>query len=80
VRILFAGTPAVAVPALDTLSDAGFDIAAVLTRVDAPVGRKKTLTPSPVAARAGELGLPLIKTNRFDSSVISRLAAPGRQQ
>jgi methionyl-tRNA formyltransferase len=74
VRILFAGTPAVAVPSLDTLSAAGFDIAAVLTRVDAPVGRKKTLTPSPVAVRAEELGLPVIKANRFDGGVIARLA------
>ncbi|MHA7264596.1 methionyl-tRNA formyltransferase [Arthrobacter sp. TMN-37] len=74
-RILFAGTPAVAVPALDILSDAGFEIAAVLTRVDAPVGRKKTLTPSPVAARAQELGLPLIKANRFTDEVVAQLAA-----
>jgi methionyl-tRNA formyltransferase len=74
VRILFAGTPAVAVPALDALSAAGFDIAAVLTRVDAPVGRKKVLTPSPVARRAEELALPVIKANRFDGEVIDRLA------
>ncbi|TDK27839.1 methionyl-tRNA formyltransferase [Arthrobacter crusticola] len=74
-RILFAGTPAVAVPSLNTLSDAGFEIAAVLTRVDAPVGRKRTLAPSPVAARAEELGLPLIKTNRFTDEVVEQLAA-----
>ncbi|MBG6217648.1 methionyl-tRNA formyltransferase [Arthrobacter sp. CAN_A6] len=74
-RILFAGTPRVAVPSLQALSDAGFEIAAVLTRVDAPLGRKKVLTPSPVAGRAEELGLPVIKANRFDDTVIAELDA-----
>ncbi|MBG6182657.1 methionyl-tRNA formyltransferase [Arthrobacter sp. CAN_A214] len=74
-RILFAGTPLVAVPSLQALSDAGFDIAAVLTRVDAPLGRKKVSTPSPVASRAEELGLPVIKANRFDDTVIAELDA-----
>lgn len=74
-RILFAGTPSVAVPSLDALSDAGFEIAAVLTRVDAPQGRKRVLTPSPVAMRAEELGLPVIKANRFDDAVITELDA-----
>ncbi|MDQ4046291.1 MAG: methionyl-tRNA formyltransferase, partial [Actinomycetota bacterium] len=39
-RVLFAGTPAVAVPSLDALIEAGFDVVAVLTRPDAPTGRK----------------------------------------
>jgi methionyl-tRNA formyltransferase len=56
-RVLFAGTPAVAVPSLDALVQAGFDVVAVLTRPDAPVGRKRVLTPSPVAARAADLGI-----------------------
>ncbi|MGW9550283.1 methionyl-tRNA formyltransferase [Citricoccus zhacaiensis] len=64
-RILFAGTPDTAVPSLDALVDAGFTIAAVLTRPDAPVGRKRVLTPSPVAARATELGLPILHASRL---------------
>lgn len=72
-RILFAGTPAVAVPSLRALVDAGFDVAAVLTRVDAPVGRRKVLTPSPVAAAAEELGLPVLKANRFGPDLIAHL-------
>ncbi|WP_026550336.1 methionyl-tRNA formyltransferase [Arthrobacter sp. Br18] len=74
-RVLFAGTPPVAVPSLQALFDAGLDIAAVLTRVDAPLGRKKIRTPSPVACRAEELGLAVIKANRFDDAVIAELDA-----
>ncbi|MBG6225615.1 methionyl-tRNA formyltransferase [Arthrobacter sp. CAN_A2] len=74
-RILFAGTPGVAVPSLRALVDAGFDVVAVLTRVDAPVGRRKVLTPSPVAAAAEELGLPVIKANRFTPELVTRLGA-----
>jgi methionyl-tRNA formyltransferase len=72
-RILFAGTPEVAVPSLRALVEAGFDVAAVLTRVDAPVGRRKVLTPSPVAAAADELGLPVVKANRFTPELIDHL-------
>jgi methionyl-tRNA formyltransferase len=64
-RLVFAGTPPVAVPALDALAAGRHELAAVLTRADAPHGRKKVLTPSPVAARADELGIPTIKANRL---------------
>ncbi|MHA7181174.1 methionyl-tRNA formyltransferase [Arthrobacter sp. MDB2-24] len=72
-RILFAGTPEVAVPSLRALVDASFDVAAVLTRVDAPVGRRKVLTPSPVAAAAEDLGLAVLKANRFTPELIDHL-------
>jgi methionyl-tRNA formyltransferase len=74
-RIVFAGTPAVAVPSLEALAAAGFEIVGVLTRPDAPVGRKRTLTPSPVAARAAELGLPMVKAARVTEDVTAQLAA-----
>ncbi|PRA01394.1 methionyl-tRNA formyltransferase [Arthrobacter sp. MYb224] len=73
-RILFAGTPQVAVTSLDHLHAAGFDIAAVLTRPDAPLGRKRVLTASPVAARAEQLGLRTIKSNKIDAEVTGQLA------
>ena len=76
-RILFAGTPAVAVPSLRALVDAGFDVVAVLTRVDAPLGRRKVLTPSPVAAAAEELGLPILRANRFTAELIEELRTLG---
>jgi methionyl-tRNA formyltransferase len=74
VRVLFAGTPAVAVPSLDALVEAGFDVVAVLTRPDAPLGRKRVLTPSPVAARAAELGIDVIHATKVDADVTARIA------
>lgn len=74
-RLVFAGTPAVAVPTLDALVSAGHDIAAVVTRPDAPLGRKRVLTPSPVAAAAERLGLPVIRASRLDDDATARIAA-----
>ncbi len=74
-RVLFAGTPAVALPSLEALRAAGHEIVAVLTRPDAPLGRKRILTPSPVAARATELGLPVIKANKIDAEIAAAIAA-----
>ncbi|GAC1369421.1 MAG: methionyl-tRNA formyltransferase [Pseudarthrobacter sp.] len=74
-RVLFAGTPAVAVPSLDALVSAGFDVVAVLTRPDAPIGRKRVLTPSPVAARASELGIDVIRATRVDDSATAQITA-----
>ncbi|MFJ4030118.1 methionyl-tRNA formyltransferase [Paenarthrobacter sp. NPDC089989] len=74
-RVLFAGTPAVAVPSLNALVNAGFDVVAVLTRPDAPLGRKRVLTPSPVAARAEELGIEVIRAAKVDAEVTAEIAA-----
>ncbi|MCY1675040.1 methionyl-tRNA formyltransferase [Pseudarthrobacter sp. SL88] len=74
-RVLFAGTPAVAVPSLNALVDAGFDVVAVLTRPDAPIGRKRVLTPSPVAARALELGLDVIYAAKVDDAAVEQISA-----
>lgn len=48
-------------------------IACVITREDAPVGRKRVLTPSPVAALAVELGIQVIKANRVTTAVDKQL-------
>ncbi|ALE91911.1 methionyl-tRNA formyltransferase [Arthrobacter alpinus] len=74
-RVLFAGTPAVALPSLEALLAAGHQIVAVLTRPDAALGRKRVLTPSPVAARAQELGLPVIKADKIDAEAAAAIAA-----
>lgn len=47
-RLVFAGTPAVAVPALEALFGSRHEVVAVLTRPDAPAGRGRSLRPSPV--------------------------------
>lgn len=69
-RIVFAGTPEFAVPGLRALVAAGHDVAGVITREDAPRGRKRVLTPSPVAVVADELGLPVHKANRLGADTM----------
>lgn len=76
-RIAFAGTPHAAVPTLEALVAAGHDVVAVLTREDAPVGRKRVLTPSPVAARAEELGLHVVRANRVTDEAATELLDRG---
>ncbi len=63
-----------AVPSLNALVQAGFEIVAVLTRPDAPVGRKRVLTPSPVAARAMELGIEVIRAAKVDTGTTAKIA------
>jgi len=60
-RVVFAGTPDVAVPALEALAASRHEVVAVLTRPDAPAGRGRKLVASPVAQRAEELGIPVLK-------------------
>ena len=60
-RVVFAGTPEVAVPALDAIAASAHELVGVVTRPDAPAGRGRRLTPSPVAQRAEELGVPVLK-------------------
>lgn len=72
-RLVFAGTPAVAVPTLRALA-ADHEIVAVITRPDAPLGRKRVLTPSPVAAAAAMLGLPILKTSRLDEDATAHIS------
>ncbi|WP_281156461.1 methionyl-tRNA formyltransferase [Streptomyces sp. HYC2] len=61
-KLVFAGTPEVAVPALDALLASGrHEVAAVVTRPDAPAGRGRRLVASPVAERAEEAGIEVLK-------------------
>ncbi|NEA46223.1 methionyl-tRNA formyltransferase [Streptomyces sp. SID10815] len=61
-KLVFAGTPEVAVPALDALIASGrHEVAAVVTRPDAPAGRGRRLIASPVAERAEEAGIEVLK-------------------
>ncbi len=64
-KLVFAGTPEVAVPALDALIASGrHEVAAVVTRPDAPAGRGRRLVASPVAERAEEAGIEVLKPTR----------------
>ena len=64
VRLVFAGTPAAALPTLRALAASRHSVAAVVTRPDAPAGRRRRMQPSPVAELAGELGLEILKPAR----------------
>lgn len=59
-RLVFAGTPEVALPSLDALVASSHDVVGVITRPDAPSGRGRTLLPSPVRVRAQEHGIPVL--------------------
>ncbi|MEU8350673.1 MULTISPECIES: methionyl-tRNA formyltransferase [unclassified Streptomyces] len=64
-KLVFAGTPEVAVPSLDALiASDRHEVAAVVTRPDAPAGRGRRLVASPVAQRAEEAGIEVLKPAR----------------
>ncbi|MGI9187832.1 MAG: methionyl-tRNA formyltransferase [Gaiellales bacterium] len=63
-RAPFAGTSAFGAEVLRGLLDAGVEVPLVLSQPDRPAGRKRVLTPPPVAALATELGLPLLQPER----------------
>ncbi len=60
-RLLFAGTPAPAVPSLEALLASDHEVVAVLTRPDARAGRGRGLSRSPVVERADAAGLPVLQ-------------------
>ncbi|WP_432092460.1 methionyl-tRNA formyltransferase [Streptomyces sp. bgisy100] len=74
-KLVFAGTPEVAVPALDALiASDRHEVAAVVTRPDAPAGRGRRLVASPVAQRAEEAGIEVLKPAKpRDPAFLARL-------
>ena len=75
-RLVFAGTPAAALPTLRALAASRHTVAAVVTRPDAPVGRGKKMRRSPVAELAEELGFETLKPVRpSDGWFLDRLRA-----
>lgn len=60
-RIVFMGTPDFSVPSLESLAQAGYDIAAVYSQPDKQRGRGKKVTFSPVKEKALELGIPVFQ-------------------
>ncbi|HHU10052.1 MAG TPA: methionyl-tRNA formyltransferase [Intrasporangiaceae bacterium] len=59
-RVVFAGTPHVALPSLHAIADSAHELVGVVTRPDARAGRGRTLQPSPVKAAALDLGVPVL--------------------
>jgi methionyl-tRNA formyltransferase len=64
VRLVFAGTPAVALPALDATAASSHELLAVLTRPDAPAGRGRRLARSPAATWADEHGVEVLSPEK----------------
>jgi len=77
-RLVFAGTPQTAVPVLDALLASRHEVAAVVTRPDAPVGRGRKVEASPVAQRAAAAGLEALTPARArDPEFLDRLREIG---
>ena len=72
-RVVFAGTPEVALPALAAVAGSAHELVGVVTRPDAPTGRGRRLTPSPVAEAADALGVP-----GPEAGAPARAGVPGR--
>ena len=66
--VVFMGTPAFSAPILRMLHEEGYQVLAVVTQPDRPVGRKKVLTPPPVKEEAVRLGLPVIQPEKLRGS------------
>jgi methionyl-tRNA formyltransferase len=74
VRLVFAGTPQVALPSLWALLDSSHEVVAVVTRPDARAGRGRALTPSPVAEVAASRGIEILRPERAgDPGFLDRL-------
>ena len=68
-RLVFAGTPEAAVPSLEALLASHHEVVAVLTRPDAPAGRGRRTSESPVAARAAAAGIETLKAARLPDAL-----------
>jgi methionyl-tRNA formyltransferase len=76
VRLVFAGTPTVALPSLEALLASRHEVAAVITRPDAPAGRGRQVMASPVRDRAEALGIEVLTPSRLsDTDFQDRLRA-----
>lgn len=74
-RLVFAGSPAAAIPSLTLLAATEHEIVGVLTREDSAIGRRRVLTPTPVAVAAAELDpdVEVIKANRITEQVTAKI-------
>ncbi|RZS66191.1 methionyl-tRNA formyltransferase [Agromyces ramosus] len=73
-RLVFAGTPSAAVPSLERLASGPHEVVAAITRPAAPLGRRRVLTPSPVATSAVEHGIPVIEAARLGDDATGLVA------
>ncbi|MBP3892162.1 MAG: methionyl-tRNA formyltransferase [Solobacterium sp.] len=74
IRVLFIGTPEFACPILQTLYDEKYNLVAVVSQPDKPVGRKHIIEKTPIHALADELGIPVVQPNKLKEEYASVLA------
>lgn len=67
-KIVFMGTPAFSAPILSMLVEEGYEVAAVVTQPDRPVGRKKVMTPPPVKEQAVLHGIEVLQPEKLKGS------------
>ncbi|PKG25218.1 methionyl-tRNA formyltransferase [Niallia nealsonii] len=67
-KIVFMGTPDFSVPVLQQILKDGYEVIAVVTQPDRPVGRKKTLTPPPVKVEAEKHNIPVYQPEKIRQS------------
>ena len=68
-RIVFLGSGAFGIPTLEMLA-ARHEVVAVVSQPDKPAGRGKVLTPTPIALRAAELGIPVTKPTDINEAAV----------
>lgn len=71
-KIVFMGSPDFAIPSLEKLADSEHEIAAVVSNVDKRRGRGGGTSPTPVKAKAQELGLPVITVEDLHDAGFSK--------
>ncbi|MDZ7828595.1 MAG: methionyl-tRNA formyltransferase [Halofilum sp. (in: g-proteobacteria)] len=77
-RIVFAGTPAFAVPSLETVIDSAHELVGVVSQPDRPAGRGRRLTAPPVKEAAEAAGLTVIQPERLSGTDLEALCAGER--
>jgi len=76
IRTIFFGTPEFSVPAFEALiANARFEVAAVVTQPDRPIGRKKIITPSPVKLAAEKFKIPVLQPEKLKDEAIAQIVA-----
>ncbi len=77
-KIIFMGTPDFSVPVLNRIIDEGYEVIAVVTQPDRPVGRKKVLTPPPVKVAAEKQGIPVYQPEKIrDEAELAKILELG---
>ena len=67
-KIVFMGTPDFSVPILRQMIADGYEVIAVVTQPDRPVGRKRVLTPPPVKVEAVKQGIPVYQPEKISQA------------